>query len=153
MTGSIPRWEQPDAPPVPLVTPHLAWWQNAEMALLLRVVGPWRRRRARVSLPPPLSADETARRLLELPVSYWTYDFEPGVRHLGPMAQDFAAAFGLGSTNRKINMVDANGVAVIAVQTLGRKVIALQAEVDRLGARLTDLERERAGQSSAVSSH
>jgi hypothetical protein len=102
-------------PAVPEVGPKLAWWQEAEMFVLRRVVGPWRRRRDRGTLPPPLTAEETARRLFSLPISYWTYDFEPGVRHLGPMSQDFVGAFGLGNTNRKINMVDANGVAVVAI--------------------------------------
>jgi hypothetical protein len=106
------------------------------MFLLNRVVGPWRRRRARPPLPPPLTAEETARRLFSLPISYWTYDFEPGVRHLGPMSQDFVGAFGLGNTNRKIHMVDANGVAVVAIQVLNRRLTALQREVTRLSALL-----------------
>jgi hypothetical protein len=125
-----------ETPAVPEVSDHLIWWQRFEMFALLRVVGPWRRRRKRPPMPPPLTAEETARRLFRLPISYWTYDFEPGVRHLGPMAQDFAAAFGLGNTNRKIHIVDANGVAVVALQVLNRKVAALQREVDRLTAQL-----------------
>lgn len=137
-----------DAHPVPQLTPKLTWWQEAELLWLNRVMGPWRRRRHHDPMPPPLTAEETARRLFALPVSYWTYDFEPGVRHLGPMAQDFAAAFGLGNTNRKINMVDANGVAIITIQALRRKVEALEAEVARLAARLSLLEVSGSGQTA-----
>jgi hypothetical protein len=96
------------------------------------VVGPVRRRRHRRELPPPLAAEETARRLYALPVRYWTYDFEPGVRHLGPMSQDFAAAFGLGRTNRKIHMGDAHGVALVAIQDLHRRLEAVEREITQL---------------------
>ena len=50
------------------------------------------------------------------------------------MAQDFAAAFGLGESDKVINMVDANGVLVVAIQALYRRVQALEAEVERLQA-------------------
>jgi len=45
-----------------------------------------------------------------LPIERWSYKGEP-VRHLGPMAQDFAAAFGLGADDRHIFPLDAAGVA------------------------------------------
>lgn len=50
------------------------------------------------------------------------------------MAQDFAAAFGLGESDRVINVVDANGVVMVAIQALYRRVQALEAEVERLRA-------------------
>ncbi len=56
-----------------------------------------------------------------LPISKWSYKVEDGsVRHIGPMAQDFAAAFGLGSDDRSIGTVDADGVALAAMQALLR---------------------------------
>ncbi len=125
-------------PPVPGVGPDLPWNRAAPLWVMLKLVGPLRRRKQRPAMPPPLTAEETARRLYTLPVSYWTYDFEPGVRHVGPMSQDFAGAFGLGDTNRQINMVDANGVATIAIQVLNRRVEALQKEVARLSALVAD---------------
>jgi hypothetical protein len=54
------------------------------------------------------------------------------MRHLGPMAQDFHAAFGLGDSDRTINMVDANGVLIVAVQALYRWVMQLEADVEAL---------------------
>lgn len=67
-----------------------------------------------------------------LPVSTWSYKGEEGVRHLGPMAQDWYAAFGLGPDDRSIHMIDANGVAIVAMQALHRMVQSLQQEVDGL---------------------
>jgi hypothetical protein len=57
----------------------------------------------------PTGADEILERLVQLPISVWTYGYDHDtVRHLGPMAQDFAAAFGLGDNDRRINLVDAD---------------------------------------------
>ncbi len=120
---------------VPVVSSALpSWWDSLRLGVLLRVVGPWRRRFWKVdpNPPPPLTAEQIFNRLMELPVSQWTYDYEPGIRHLGPMSQDFAASFGLGRTNRMIEMVDANGVNVVAIKALARRVVRLEAEVARL---------------------
>ncbi|MFJ8252672.1 tetratricopeptide repeat protein [Streptomyces sp. NPDC094466] len=67
-----------------------------------------------------------------LPVSTWSYRGEENVRHLGPMAQDWYAAFGLGPDDRSIHMIDANGVAIVAMQALHRMVQNLQREVESL---------------------
>lgn len=79
----------------------------------------------------PVSADDVLARLGEIPISEWTYGFDHrSVRHLGPMAQDFAAAFGLGYSDRRISMVDANGVCMAAIQALHRRVLTLEAARD-----------------------
>ncbi len=68
-----------------------------------------------------------------LPVSTWRYLWEPeDVRHLGPMAQDWHAAFGFNQDDTKIPVVDGLGVALVCVQALHRHVEELTAEVDRL---------------------
>ena len=126
--------------PVPELRTNNPLWLRAQLAFLRKVVGPLRRRRPRDPLPAPLSGEETAQRLFSLPVSYWSYDWEPGVRHLGPMSQDFSATFGLGSFTRRIHMVDANGVAVVAIQSLHRSVTRLEAEVSALRAKVAELE-------------
>ncbi|MFF0817108.1 tail fiber domain-containing protein [Rhodococcus sp. NPDC003318] len=89
------------------------------------------RRRGLGDVDVPTGADEVLDRLGELPVSTWTYGFDHrSVRHLGPMAQDFATAFGLGSSNRRIDPIDALGVCMASIQALQRRVVALEAEVD-----------------------
>jgi hypothetical protein len=52
----------------------------------------------------------------------WNYRAQGAeVRHLGPMAQDFHADFGLGENDRAITTVDADGVALAASQGLNQK--------------------------------
>ncbi|MFE2036268.1 tail fiber domain-containing protein [Streptomyces scopuliridis] len=68
-----------------------------------------------------------------LPVSTWRYLWEPeDVRHLGPMAQDWHAAFGFNQDDTKISVVDGLGVSLVCVQALHRRVEELTLEVDRL---------------------
>jgi hypothetical protein len=84
---------------------------------------------------PPVDGYEVLEKLAALPISTWNYKTDaPSVRHLGPMAQDFAAAFGLGDDDRKINMVDANGVVMVAIQALYRRLRDLEAQVAALEA-------------------
>ncbi|MFF2509227.1 tetratricopeptide repeat protein [Streptomyces sp. NPDC058067] len=73
-----------------------------------------------------------------MPVSRWSYRGEEHVQHLGPMAQDWHAAFGLGPDDRSIHLVDVNGVSMVAVQALYRMVQSLQSEVSELRARFND---------------
>ncbi len=85
----------------------------------------------------PSDPNEIYRRLVNLPVSLWTYGFDhPTVRHLGPMAQDFGAAFGLAWSDRSINLIDANGVMTIAMQVADRKIAELETRIVALEAQL-----------------
>lgn len=83
--------------------------------------------------PTPVDGWETLQKVVDLPISTWSYIFDPpGVRHIGPMAQDWAERFGMGGTERAISMIDANGVLLVCVQALHRRIEALEAEVARL---------------------
>ena len=76
-------------------------------------------------------------RVAGLPISTWNYKSDdPSVRHIGPMAQDFAAAFDVGSDDRHINSVDAHGVALASIQALHERVTAQAEEIDRLRSEL-----------------
>ena len=87
----------------------------------------------------PVNGFEVLAKLGALPVATWRYRWESGgVRHLGPMAQDWHAAFGLGKGDTMIPVVDAHGVLVVAMQALHRQVTELRAEVDQLHQQLTD---------------
>jgi hypothetical protein len=50
------------------------------------------------------------------------------------MAQDFKATFELGDDDRTINMVDANGVVMVALQALYRRIVAIEERLDALEA-------------------
>ncbi|MCB9567349.1 MAG: tail fiber domain-containing protein [Myxococcales bacterium] len=88
-------------------------------------------------------------KVVALPITNWHYKSDPAsVRHLGPMAQDFAAAFGLWDTDRMIFPLDATGVSMAAIQGLHARLVAaeeenaaLRARLERLEARLDDRER------------
>jgi hypothetical protein len=90
-----------------------------------------------------VSPEWTLDQLAALPVTRWNYIGDSSkVRHLGPMAQDFHAAFGVGSTQRRINLADANGVVMLAVQGLHRRLTALSQQVSTLQCENTALKRE-----------
>ena len=62
-------------------------------------------------------------------------------RNLGPMAQDFAAAFHVGETNTTISTVDEGGVALAAIQGLNQKVDEKDTEIQKLKAQNESLEK------------
>jgi len=73
--------------------------------------------------------------LMNVPIETWTYKVEDaGIRHLGPTAQDFYAAFGLGDSDISIGTVDADGVALAAIQGLYTVVQEKDAELAALRA-------------------
>jgi Chaperone of endosialidase len=77
--------------------------------------------------------EDVLTRLRALPITTWTYKTEEtSVRHLGPTAQDFRAAFGLGDDDRVISTVDADGVALAAAQALEARTTEQQSEIDAL---------------------
>jgi hypothetical protein len=93
----------------------------------------------------PVDGREILDRLASLPVSRWTYTGDPSAApHLGPMAQDFRMAFGLGSDERFINAVDASGVALSSIQGLHQLVREQRERIAELEARLARLERRDA---------
>lgn len=92
----------------------------------------------------PVDADEVLRKVSDLPLTGWNYKSDPATRHVGPMAQDFHAAFGLGTDDKTIATVDADGVALAAIQGLNRKVERQSAEVRERDDRIARLEAELA---------
>jgi hypothetical protein len=92
----------------------------------------------------PISPDEILAKVAGLPISSWTYKEMHDGRHLGPMAQDFYAAFQLGGSETTITAIDTEGVALAAIQGLNQKLQqeakAKDAEIAELKARLEKLE-------------
>jgi hypothetical protein len=76
-------------------------------------------------------------RLRKVPVNTWSYRSEPGdVRHIGPFAEDFRAAFDLGTSSTSIGLQDIDGVNLAAAQALDARTRALQEEHNSLRAAL-----------------
>jgi hypothetical protein len=86
---------------------------------------------------------EVLRRVAALPIQTWSYKEQPSVRHVGPMAQDFGAAFEVGADDKHITTVDADGVALAAIQGLNQKLeeqlAARDAEIQALRQSLAEL--------------
>ena len=83
-------------------------------------------------------------KVVAMPVQSWNYKAQPGEQHIGPVAQDFRAAFGLGRDETSIATVDEGGVALAAIQGLNRKVeereAALRAENAELRRSVAELK-------------
>ncbi|QAY77680.1 tail fiber domain-containing protein [Sphingosinicella sp. BN140058] len=81
-------------------------------------------------------------------LSTWNYTSEgPGVRHIGPMAEDFYAAFGLGTGSTSIGVQDLASVSLAAVQALETRTAELQrktAEIDALRSEVSALRAANA---------
>ena len=80
-------------------------------------------------------------RLALVPIQAWNYKSDSkDVRHIGPTAQDFRAAFGLGDSDKIINTVDADGVALAAIQGLYQMMQEKDRRIEQLQNRLSRLE-------------
>ena len=93
----------------------------------------------------PVQPREMLEKVIALPLSSWNYKADTATRHLGPMAQDFYAAFNVGADDKHIATVDADGVALAAIQGLNQKLAdelkRRDAENAELKSRLAALEK------------
>ena len=105
-----------------------------------------------------VDGEDVLARIRAVPVTTWSYTAEGhGVRHMGPFAEDFRAAFGLGTDDTTIGLLDIDGVNFAGVQALERRtseqaerIRALEAENARLAARGDRMEAELAALRAAV---
>ncbi len=90
----------------------------------------------------PLDSQSVLAKIAALPISEWDYKTDgKAVQHIGPMAQDFHAAFGLdGKDDKHISVVDEGGVALAAIQGLNQKLEETRAENAELKQRNESLE-------------
>ena len=86
-----------------------------------------------------IDGDSLLAKLASMPVRTWRYRAEDStVRHMGPTAQEFRAAFSLGDSDKVIATVDADGVSLAAIQALVKRTERLARENDAL--RHTNIE-------------
>jgi hypothetical protein len=79
----------------------------------------------------PVDSRAVLAKVAAMPMSTWNYKTEDGkYRHMGPMGQDFRAAFGLGTDEKHITTVDADGVALAAIQGLNQRMNEVVQEKD-----------------------
>ncbi len=83
---------------------------------------------------------EVLKKVAALPMNTWQYKTQDAkYRHLGPMAQDFYAAFHLGESDKGIDTVDSEGVSLAAIQGLNALLTELDAKAN---ARIDEKDRE-----------
>jgi hypothetical protein len=96
-----------------------------------------------------LDSQEVLVALTNIPITRWNMKGQnPNIYHVGPMAQDFYAAFVLGEDDEHINTGDEIGIAYAAIQGLHQinqeqagQITELQAQNAELETRLTALEQ------------
>ena len=81
-----------------------------------------------------LNQEEILDKVMSLPIAQWRYNDAPDSKHIGPMAQDFYQAFGLGDTDKGISTLDSSGVALASIQ-------ALNVRLDNKEQELADLKQ------------
>ncbi len=91
-----------------------------------------------------LDGEDVLGKLARMPIREWSYKAQGGeIRHAGPTAQDFRVAFGLGDDPLGINTIDADGIALRAIQ-------ALEARTREYEARIKVLEQQIATMGEAA---
>ena len=129
-------------------TPVFEWWfgSNQRMRLFhnggLTISGSLsegsdRNQKGNMAL---VSTPEILAKVSGLPIYEWSYLEGGAVRHVGPMAQDFHAAFGLGINETSLAPRDLAGVAVAGLQGLHAKVKEQEAEIADLRDTVSELQ-------------
>jgi hypothetical protein len=90
----------------------------------------------------PVVARSVLDKIAALPITEWNYKTDTKAEHIGPMAQDFQAAFGLNGTDDKhISLIDEGGVALAAIQGLNQKLNEKDAEIAALKQSVAELKQ------------
>ncbi len=91
----------------------------------------------------PIDGGQLLDRLADVPISRWNYEGQSDeVEHIGPMAQDFYAAFGLGGDETKISSLDPAGVALAAIKELTKRterIAELEADLAKQQQQINEL--------------
>ena len=115
-----------------------------------------------------LDAGTVLDKVTAMPVTEWSYKAAPADRHIGPMAQDFHAAFGLGADNKLISPRDLASVSLVAIQaqqdlinkqtdaieTQAKAIEALTLQLSEIQARLdSQFERHSSSEQQSLDIH
>ena len=106
-----------------------------------------------------IDAKEILRKVKNLPITRWNYiKDENDTSHVGPMAQDFAAAFELGKSDKHISTIDSDGISLAAIKGLSLimdekdTTISAQAdEIAELKSELSEIKTELRERSESIS--
>ncbi len=92
----------------------------------------------------PVDPQAVLQELVTLPITRWQYKQSDEGEHLGPVAEDFHATFGLGDSSKYISTVDADGVALSAIQGLYQLIEEKNVQLDQQQKEIDELKSELA---------
>jgi len=88
-----------------------------------------------------IDIQELLGKIAALEISEWNYKADDDdVRHIGPVAQDFHALFGLGADDKAISTVDPAGIALAAIKELYLTTEELKQQTERIEALENELD-------------
>ena len=88
-----------------------------------------------------VNAADVLAKVAAMPVMTWNYKTQDeSIRHIGPTAQDFRAAFGVGESDTGITTVDADGVALAAIKGLVEELKDRDKTIEELKAKSAEVE-------------
>ena len=85
-----------------------------------------------------LDASTILSKLSDLDIQQWTYKARPDEKHVGPVAEDFYEAFGLGQGDENISTIDADGIMMLAIQELNRELKKQNEELRKENERISE---------------
>lgn len=81
----------------------------------------------------PVDEFDILEKVASLPISRWSYETQsPDIEHIGPMAQDFYATFGLGEDEKGISTLDPDGVSLAAIKALYNENKKLKEQIEKV---------------------
>jgi hypothetical protein len=87
-----------------------------------------------------VQGEDVLTRMRSVPVNFWSYVAEGSqVRHMGPFAEDFRAAFGLGVDDRSIGLLDIDGVNFAAAKALEERTAQQEQRIRSLEDQVAEL--------------
>ncbi|MGA2246261.1 MAG: tail fiber domain-containing protein [Verrucomicrobiota bacterium] len=89
----------------------------------------------------PVSPAQILDKVAHLPLSEWSYKVDAATRHIGPVAQDFSAAFNIGTDDKHIAPIDEGGVALAAIQGLNEKLQETQQALKTKNGEILELQQ------------
>jgi hypothetical protein len=91
----------------------------------------------------PVDAEDILARVSRLSITSWNFKTDLTKRHVGPMAQDFHAEFGLdGADDTHINLTDLGGISLAAIQALHEQMQAKDAQLNAQAAEIARISSE-----------
>jgi hypothetical protein len=91
----------------------------------------------------PVNGEELLDKISGLEITKWNYKGDTETEHIGPTAQDFKAAFGVGSDGKSISTIDPSGIALAGVKELRKENQELKSQVAELKKMVEELAKKK----------